>query len=245
MEISVDRLADEELKSRTSSSASSRYNKANAYSPQNSFDSRLQSPASKRINLQNQVYTTSSSDLRRYSIDETQCLESAVVDYKPVGTWIEKNILVGCPESKIIHMSSSFIPIGLSINCHSTTTTVLISARGISKIKILFRGEEQLQKQDQKQGQKQELKQKQGPSHMSISEMAIPDSSTDEKGIQRITLELPSPCKTVEVLIVQRSADFVCVFGVHCFSSSVRPSSQSTPIPLNKRKQLTSINIFD
>lgn len=172
----------------------------------------------------------SSSSLRRHSVDESQCLEDAVVDYKPVGTWIEKQISAGFPLSKTIHMSSSFIPIGMSIGCHSTTNTITISCKGVSKIKILLKGEDQQRKQ--------------GPSHLSISEMTITDNFTDDRCMQRITLDLPLPCKTVEVLIVERTLDFVCIFDVLCYSSSVRPSSQSTPIPVLKRRQSIKRNVI-
>ena len=150
---------------------------------------------------------------RRFSFEQNQCNDKSVVDYKPVGTWMEKKISGGAG-FKNFHISTSFISVGLSINCHSTTSVVMISGSGISKIKILLRGEDA----------------KRGPSHMSISEMVIPEASIYDKGIQRIMLDLPLPCKTVEVLIVERTADFVCILGVSCFSSSIRSSSLSTPV---------------
>ena len=175
-------------------------------------DTSIQSPTKTGIYDRN--------DIRKFSTDENQCVENAVVKFKPEGTWIEKRLLVG--ESKLIKVSSSFIPVGLSVDCHSTTNRVLISSKGISKIRILLKGEEQSVKN--------------GPSHVSTSEMLISEALTDKKGIQRITIDLPLPCKIVEILIVERTSDFVCIFDVHCYSSSVRPSSQSTPIPMYKRR---------
>ena len=161
-----------------------------------------------------------SSGIRRHSFDENQCLENATVDYKPVGTWTEKQISTRSTRVKMIHLSSSFLPLGMSIGCHSTTNNINIICRGISKIKILLKGEDQPQKR--------------GPPNISISEMTITDSFMTGRGIQRIVLDLPFPCKTVEVLIVERISDFVCIFDILCCSSSVRPSSQSTPIPISK-----------
>jgi hypothetical protein len=152
---------------------------------------------------------------RRFSFEQNMCSEKTLVDYRPVGTWIEHNTNSGNSSSKRVHISSSFISVGLSISCHSTTSIVMISGLGISKIKILMRGEDV----------------KKGPSHLSVSEMVITESLTDEKGIQRITLDLPLPCKTVEVLVTEKKSDFVCIFDVRCFSSSIRPSALSTPTP--------------
>lgn len=150
---------------------------------------------------------------RRFSFEQNKCNEKSVVDYKPVGTWMEKKISGGSGP-KNFHISTSFISVGLSISCHSTTSVVMISGSGMSKIKILLRGEDA----------------KRGPSHMSVSEMVIPQALSDDNGIQRIMLDLPLPCKTVEVLVIEKTADFVCILGVNCYSSSIRSSSLSTPV---------------
>lgn len=156
-----------------------------------------------------------STGCRRFSFEQNMCSEKIMVDYRPVGTWIEHKSLNGNSSRKRLHISSSFMSVGLSISCHSTTSAVMISGLGISKIKVLMRGDDL----------------KKGPSHLSVSEMVITESFTDEKGIQRITLDLPLPCKTVEVLVMEKKSDFICIFDVRCFSSSVRPSSLSTPTP--------------
>jgi hypothetical protein len=156
-----------------------------------------------------------SLECRRFSFEQNKCTEKTLVDYRPVGTWIEHNTISGSSSRKRVHISSSFISVGLSISCHSTTSIVMITGLGIAKIKVLMIGEDL----------------KKGPSHLSVFEMVITQSLTDEKGIQRITLELPLPCKTVEVLVMEKKSDFVCIFDVRCFSSSIRASSLSTPTP--------------
>ena len=146
-----------------------------------------------RNQISSELEQQKSMGCRRFSFEQNKCSEKTLVDYRPVGTWIEQKNMTGNSSGKIVHISSSFISVGLSISCHSTTSLVLISGLGISKIKVLMRGEDL----------------KKGPSHLSVSEMVISESLSDEKGIQRIALDLPLPCKTVEVLVIEKKADFV------------------------------------
>ena len=48
--------------------------------------------------------------------------------------------------------------------------------------------------------------------------------------MQRIVLNTPYPCQAVEVLILNRTREFVSIFYVQSFAYNIRSSSQSTPV---------------
>ena len=55
-------------------------------------------------------------------------------------------------------------------------------------------------------------------------------SSSSSALMQRIVLNTPYPCQAVEVLILNRTREFVSIFYVQSFASNIRSSSQSTPV---------------
>jgi hypothetical protein len=139
------------------------------------------------------------------------------VDYMPNGAWITKR--VPCPDDqsriKTVHVCTSFLPSGLSIRCHAMTNAIGISCFGFSRIKVLFKGDEMPSA---------------GPPRMSVKEIDVEDYSIDGTAeMQSIYLNTPWPCKTVEIIVLKRSQQFVTVCEVECYSSNIRSSSQSTP----------------
>jgi hypothetical protein len=140
------------------------------------------------------------------------------VDYMPKSAWVTKR--VPCPDDqsrmKTVHICTSFLPSGLSIRCHAMTNAIGISCFGFSRIKVLFKGDETPSA---------------GPPRMSVKEIDVEDFSTEgtPAEMQSVYLNTPWPCRTVEIIILKRSRQFVTVCEVECYSSNIRSSSQSTP----------------
>lgn len=137
------------------------------------------------------------------------------VDYMPNGAWVKKS--GGRDENnqtKEVHVCTTFLPSGLSIKCHAMTNAIAISCYGLSRIKVLFKGEDTSA----------------GPPRMSVKEIDVDDySHEDDLELQSVYLNTPWPCKIVEIMVIKRSRPFVTICEVQCFSSNIRSSSQSTP----------------
>lgn len=136
-------------------------------------------------------------------------------------------------EKKLFYMSTSYIPLGLSIDCNSMIKEIEIGCINVIKVRVLFKGEEA-----NKDGSGQKMNVKDiDVEQYSNSDVGDENFNGVDNGehihappMQRLVITPPFPCVTIEVMILNRSRDFVSIFYVQQFSSSIRSSSQSTPV---------------
>ena len=170
------------------------------------------------------------------------------VSYLPEGLWLakERSKKPGA-EKKLFYISTSYVSLGISIDVgNAFTKEVEVGCSGVAKVRVLFKGEE-----SHKEGTGPRITVK----DIDVDQFDTPDenaSFTSNSGgdgdgggdgggsgssgcggcalMQKLVLRLPYPCRTVEIMILHRALEFVSIFYVQCYSSSIRSSAQSTPV---------------
>jgi hypothetical protein len=74
-------------------------------------------------------------------------LDKLITMFEPLGTWQEKNTNNNQQISSF-HISTSFLPCGIKLQCPSTTDVIVITGFGIEALKILFSKDSLLKKDD-------------------------------------------------------------------------------------------------
>ena len=160
------------------------------------------------------------------------------VSYLPEGLWLAKERYSSSKtgsshdEKKFFYMSTSYVPLGISIDVgNAFTKEIEIGCSGVAKVRVLFKGEEK----ETSTGPRITVK------DVDVDQFDAADadenasfSNTGGRSgsamMQKLVLRLPYPCRTVEVMVLHRASEFVSVFYVQCYSSSIRSSAQSTPV---------------
>lgn len=146
----------------------------------------------------------------------------------PLGGWQQRSCLQAAMTSanvkssalEFFWVSTTFSPCGVSIEPPSTTEVISIVCLGVLSIRCIFT-------RDAFSGGP--------PSDEGVSVIELPVALSpgyiDEiNGPRTVSFRTPYPCSRVDVMLLQRNSDFVCIFKVSTFcSSSVRSSSMSTP----------------
>ena len=147
------------------------------------------------------------NDLRLFPIERA-------LQFQPPGVW--QSMFCGKPavageSNHDYHISTSFVCPGFLISCPEGADKLMIECAGVETFKVLYtrNGHEQ------------------PGSGVLLKELAVPEAQAGQR--QRVEVSTPWPSMKVEAVVDKYRDTFVTLFDVVVYSS-MRPSSQSTPL---------------
>ena len=154
-------------------------------------------------------------------------IENLNLQPRPICAWIEHSRVENKQKSSFYIISSFIAYPSLVINCPATLDSMKIQCMGILKIKSIFT-------RDPEDNSFPNYQDYQGyanmPSITSTQEISLSRPSGDASPIQNIFIKPPWPCKSIEIVIIERFNYFACILNAEGHCDGIRSSSQSTPI---------------
>jgi hypothetical protein len=160
---------------------------------------------------------------------ESMIMTESPVEFQPSGAWTSRrrtanNSVEPAISEKPYYISTSFVNQGFSIDCRSAADAVAILSVGLSKIRVLYVADDTVHTNSRICVRDIDVS---GDMHR-IRDFSS-SHSDEERSVQFISINTPWPCKKIEVMVTERSQDFIAIFDVATYSNSIRSSSLSTP----------------
>ena len=131
------------------------------------------------------------------------------------------------------HILTSFIPSGISILCHSTIKSIDIHFIGASLLKVTYYKDSTAINNNDPNNSPANNNIVKNKNVVTVTEISLPSLDIGDDGDcylpQRVSLPLPYPCVTVDISLLKRKLDFVCIMGIAAYANTIRSSSLSTP----------------